>query len=78
MEPRGHDRVLDVREIDGKPFEPIMQELNWLEDDETMLLVNGFEPLPLYDELRRRGFDYSVEGPEDLDVDEWRVEIARG
>ncbi|MFC7230683.1 DUF2249 domain-containing protein [Saliphagus sp. GCM10025308] len=37
------DRVLDAREIDGEPFSDIMNELEALEDGETLLLINSFE-----------------------------------
>ena len=45
------DRRLDVREIDGEPFGDIMAELEALSDDETLLLINSFEPEPLYQVL---------------------------
>lgn len=63
---------LDVREIDGEPFSDIMSALSDLGDDETLVLVNSFEPEPLYAVLDQRGFDHETEqvGP-----DEWRVEI---
>ncbi|MUV58250.1 Uncharacterized conserved protein [Halogeometricum rufum] len=66
-------RELDVRETDGEPFGDIVAALDALGDCERLVLVNGFEPVPLYDVLERRGFAYeaSQTGPE-----EWRVEIT--
>ncbi|MFB6178614.1 MAG: DUF2249 domain-containing protein [Halorientalis sp.] len=66
------DQTLDAREIDGEPFDPIMAALADLAADETLLLVNSFEPEPLYNVLEQRGFTY-----ETIEVapDEWHVEI---
>lgn len=66
------DVTLDVRDLDGEPFGHIMAALDDLATDETLLLVNSFEPEPLYSVLEQRGFRYeSTEaGP-----DEWHVEI---
>jgi uncharacterized protein (DUF2249 family) len=67
-------QVLDVRDADGEPFGQIDDALSALGDDERLLLVNSFEPVPLYDVLDRRGFDYE---PERVGSDEWRVRIER-
>ncbi|MFB6135452.1 MAG: DUF2249 domain-containing protein [Halobacteriaceae archaeon] len=64
---------LDAREIDGEPFPAIVAELEELGAGETLLLVNGFEPRPLYGVLEERGFDYETERVAD---DEWRVAIT--
>lgn len=66
------DRTLDVREIDGPPFEDITSALSALGTDETLLLVNGFEPEPLYEVLEERGFTYETSRVAD---DEWYVLI---
>lgn len=67
------DRTLDAREIDGEPFDAIMSALDRLPDDEHLLLINSFEPEPLYNVLESRGFTYepSQEAP-----DEWHVRIT--
>ncbi|MCD2199734.1 DUF2249 domain-containing protein [Halobacterium sp. KA-4] len=67
------DARLDAREIDGEPFSDIVAELDALDDGETLLLVNSFEPEPLYDVLADRGFTYETEQAE---ADEWRVYIT--
>lgn len=67
-------RTLDVRALDGEPFGIIMKALDALGEDETLLLVNGFEPEPLYGVLRNRGFDYEAER---IAEDEWHVAIGR-
>jgi uncharacterized protein (DUF2249 family) len=66
------DRRLDVREIDGEPFGDIMAELEALPDDETLLLINSFEPEPLYQVLRERGFQYETTSD---GADVWYIEI---
>ncbi|WP_435064643.1 DUF2249 domain-containing protein [Halobaculum sp. EA56] len=65
-------RVLDVRETDAPPFDPISDALDDLDSDGTLVIVNSFEPEPLYDVLDRRGFAHRSEqvGP-----DEWRVAV---
>jgi uncharacterized protein (DUF2249 family) len=65
-------RALDVRELDEPPFAPIVDALEELAPGETLLLVNSFEPEPLYDVLSERGFTYETEqvGPA-----EWHVAI---
>jgi len=73
LEPTEVDRRLDVREVDGEPFDTIMAALNELEADESLLLINSFEPEPLYDVLEQRGFTYETANPE---PDLWHVEIA--
>lgn len=66
------DRRLDVRDIDGEPFGDIMAELEALADDETLLLVNSFEPEPLYQVLEERGFRYETTSD---GSDVWYIEI---
>lgn len=67
------ERVLDVREIDGEPFSDIQGALDELREDESLLLVNSFEPEPLYNVLEQRGFTYETTQPES---DVWHVEIS--
>jgi len=67
------DARLDAREIDDEPFSDIVAELEGLGDGETLLLVNSFEPEPLYDVLEDRGFAYETE---QAAPDEWRVYIT--
>ena len=66
------DRRLDVREIDGEPFGDIMAELEALSDDETLLLINSFEPEPLYQVLEERGFQHEISSD---GSDVWYIEI---
>jgi uncharacterized protein (DUF2249 family) len=66
-------RTLDAREIDGEPFGEIMAALEELPAGETLLLVNSFEPQPLYDVLDRRGFAHETER---VDDEEWHVSIT--
>jgi uncharacterized protein (DUF2249 family) len=67
------DRSLDVREIEGEPFGDIMAALEELPIDESLLLINSFEPEPLYNVLEDRGFEYEAENPE---PEVWHVEIS--
>lgn len=66
------DRTLDVREIDGQPFEDIMTALEELGPNERLALLSSFEPEPLYGVLEQRGFSYEAieRAPE-----EWCVTI---
>lgn len=66
-------RELDAREIDGEPFSDIMAALESLPEDGTLVLINSFEPEPLYTVLEQRGFAYETSQASD---DEWHVSIA--
>lgn len=66
------DRRLDVRAVEGEPFEDIMSALDDLPPGESLLLVNSFEPEPLYGVLDGRGYDYETSNPEE---GLWYVEI---
>lgn len=70
---QAYSEVVDAREIDGEPFGTIMTTLDDLEPGGTMLLINSFEPTPLYDVLEERGFGYETTHVAD---DDWRVEIS--
>ena len=69
-----NESVLDVRDRDDPPFPVISDALDDLGPDESLLLVNSFEPEPLYEVLADRGFDHETER---IDDDEWRVRIER-
>ncbi|MCC6766268.1 MAG: DUF2249 domain-containing protein [Deltaproteobacteria bacterium] len=52
-------RDLDVRPILARgeePFAAIMCAIDGLRDDEALHLIVPFEPRPLYDVMRERGF----------------------
>ncbi len=54
---------LDVRPIlaTGKdPFMDIMEKVKNLKEDETLLLINTFEPVPLYSVLGKKGFGHKT------------------
>lgn len=68
------DRSLDVREMDGPPFDRIVDAADALGDEETLCLVSGFEPVPLYGVLEGRGFEHESVRVAD---DEWHVLITR-
>jgi uncharacterized protein (DUF2249 family) len=68
-----HDSVVDARDIDGEPFGEIMTAVRALDEGETLLLINSFEPVPLYDVLGNRGFEHETNRVSD---DEYHVEIT--
>lgn len=70
--PEQAERRLDARTIDGEPFGDIVAALSDLGSDETLLLINSFEPVPLYDVLQQRGF---VHESTQVDDDEWHIRI---
>ena len=62
-------KKLDVRPIldTGKdPFSDIMNFIKEIKEDEIFLLVNSFEPVPLYSVLGKQGFDHYTENNEGL------------
>ncbi|MFB1063990.1 DUF2249 domain-containing protein [Natrinema sp. H-ect4] len=66
------ERTLDVREIDGPPFDDIVTALESLERGGQLRLIVPFEPVPLYEELDDRGFAHESERRED---GVWHVRI---
>lgn len=66
------DHELDAREIDGEPFGDIMAALEDLSEDETLILINSFEPEPLYNVLEERGYEHETTQKA---TDEWYVAI---
>lgn len=58
----------DVRPIinSGRdPFLEIMDKIKGLKEDQILLLINSFEPLPLYTVLSKKGFEHFTEKEED-------------
>ncbi len=58
---------LDVRPIlDGgtDPFEAIMAKLKVIDERDTLLIINTFEPIPLLNILKKKGYAYETERPE--------------
>jgi uncharacterized protein (DUF2249 family) len=59
---------LDVRPILAKgtdPFKSIMAELDKMADGSTLMIINSFEPIPLLNILKTKGYTYETERPED-------------
>ena len=71
--PAEPDRTIDTRTLEEPPFGPILAALDDLGEDESLLVINSFEPEPLYDVLADRGFAHETER---ISADEWRVRIA--
>lgn len=65
-------RTLDARDIDGEPFSEIMEALELLDSEDSLLLINSFEPEPLYDVIEQRGFSYETTR---IESGEWHVRI---
>lgn len=59
---------LDVRPIINQgldPFLNIINTVNQLKEDEIFLLINSFEPIPLYTVLGKKSFDHWTEKVDD-------------
>ena len=70
--------TVDVREDirrGREPFEKIMAAVNELGPGETLLLINSFEPLPLYRVMAQNGFSHWAEQTADVD---WKIYFRRG
>lgn len=72
-----NEKILDVRDDQAKgsdPFERIMGALIELEPGQDLLLINTFEPLPLYKVMEKRGFGHESRqrGP-----GEWEIRFSR-
>ncbi len=71
-------RVVDVREDirrGQEPFDRIMQAVASLEDGEELVVINVFEPVPLYSVLAGQGFAHETARTAEGD---WRVTFRRG
>jgi uncharacterized protein (DUF2249 family) len=71
-------RVVDVREDirrGQEPFDRIMQAVTSLEDGEELVVINVFEPVPLYGVLARQGFAHETARTAEGD---WCVTFRRG
>ena len=58
---------LDVRpilETGVDPYHAIMDSLKTIKDNESLLIINSFEPVPLLNKLQKKGYTYEVERPE--------------
>ena len=67
------ETTLDVREIDGAPFDDVMNALEDLANDGRLHLIAPFEPKPLYEVLSARGYTHETEQRDDA----WHVFIER-
>ena len=70
--------TIDVREDirqGREPFERIMAAVSQLEPGDTLLLINSFEPLPLYRVMEQNGFSHWSERTAEGD---WKVYFRRG
>ena len=57
---------MDVRPIlesGVDPFNVIMEGLKNLKEGETLCIINTFEPIPLLNILKKKGYDYETERP---------------
>jgi uncharacterized protein (DUF2249 family) len=69
--------TLDVREDirqGREPFERIMTAVGQLGPGDTLLLINSFEPLPLYRVMAQNGFTHWAERTAEGD---WKVYFRR-
>ncbi len=58
---------MDVRPILAggvDPFDAIMAKLKTMADDETLMIINTFEPIPLLNLLKKKGYKYETVRPE--------------
>jgi uncharacterized protein (DUF2249 family) len=58
---------LDVRPSLEKgidPFNEIMSQLKKMDDEDTLKIINTFEPIPLLNLLKEKGYVYETERPE--------------
>lgn len=70
-------RTVDVREDirrGQEPFDRIMQAVAELADEEELVIVNVFEPVPLYSVLAHQGFTHETVHTPDGD---WRITFRR-
>ena len=59
---------LDARPIlagGTDPFDAIMAKLKTMNEQHTLKIINTFEPIPLLNILKKKGYDYESERPEE-------------
>lgn len=69
----GRTVELDVRDYQRRgeePFSAIMATVSELGPEDTFVLINTFEPVPLYRVLGNRGYDHAAE---ELGPEHWRI-----
>ncbi|MCF6183815.1 MAG: DUF2249 domain-containing protein [Bacteroidales bacterium] len=62
---------LDVRpilETGTDPYHAIMETLKTMSENETLLIINTFEPVPILNKLKSQGYEYEVERPDENTV----------
>ncbi len=70
-------RIVDVRADIGRgdePFDRILQAVAALAADQELVVVNVFEPVPLYGVLAQRGFAHETTRTPEGD---WRITFRR-
>jgi uncharacterized protein (DUF2249 family) len=70
-------RIFDARPIldsGGEPFAAIMEEAAKVGDDEVLVVLAPFEPVPLQGVLGEQGFEYRADQTDD---ETWRVVFNR-
>lgn len=75
--PHTNQIVLDVREdLRNKrdPFNRIIETVNSLGPEDELVIVNIFEPVPLYDVMSRKGYVHHTEKTPEGD---WKVVFSR-
>ncbi|RBL91695.1 DUF2249 domain-containing protein [Chitinophaga flava] len=78
---RAFNHSLDVREMIAAghdPFQRIMQEVRLLEPGQTLLLINSFEPTPLFRILQKQGFEMAVRKVDTETVYSYITKISAG
>ncbi len=53
------DKIIDARDME--PPEPFVQTMDALDPKITLLLILTREPYPLYQALKKNGYDYQVD-----------------
>lgn len=68
---------LDVRDFHTRgeePFGAIMAAVDQLGAEDVLVLINSFEPFPLYRVMEGKGFNHATER---IAPDHWRITFTR-
>lgn len=69
------EHTLDVRSVDiTQRFPTIFGKLGELPAGDTLLLINDFEPVPLFGALDNRGYSYQSRQVSEA---EWHIKISK-
>jgi uncharacterized protein (DUF2249 family) len=67
------DWILDTQRMRRPRLGPVIEALDDVDRDETVVVITAISPVPLYDHLDERGWHYETER---ISPNEWHIRIT--